>query len=335
MNDSPGTDEVGEQSDAAPLADPDAVEEALLGRRTFTRAQVADKAGVPQERAEELWAHMGFAHAAEDDVAFTKQDVKALRRAHELIQLGVLDDDSRAALVRTWGRSFARLAEWQVDLLAGLAADDDDPEGKLSDLMAVAVPSVEQLQAYVWRRHLAGAANRLLAEQDVGATTQAVCFVDIVGYSSQSRELSDAELVEWIEHFESTLTQLVVEHRGRVIKTIGDEVLFVTDDPADAAEVALTATALGEDADDPFPRVRAGFAYGEVVARLGDVFGPTVNVAARLTSVARPGAVLADRRAMEELSEPEDSAIRFRRLMRRPVKGYKRLEPWLVRRTAD
>jgi adenylate cyclase len=175
-----------------------------------------------------------------------------------------------------------------------------------------------------------------------------------------------------VEYFENEMTRTVVDLGGRVIKTIGDEVLFAADDPVAAAEVTLIVTERGEDDDDEFPRVRGGVAYGDVVSRLGDVYGPTVNIAARLTSVARPGSVLVDRGAYEVLSGPiaEDSVdttelpsaeetqlskildraadelerispytqageYRFRRLPRKSVKGYSRLEPWLLRRSKD
>ena len=105
------------------------------------------------------------------------------------------------------------------------------------------LPNVEELQAYIWRRHLASAANRLLGEAGSTASaprsTMAVGFVDIVGYTSQSKNLTDAELVDWVEYFEDEMTRAVVELGGRVIKTIGDEILFVADDPRAAAEVAL------------------------------------------------------------------------------------------------
>ena len=105
-----------------------------------------------------------------------------------------------------------------------------------------------------------------------------------------------------------------------MIKTIGDEILFVADDPRAAAEVALQVTERGADEDDQFPQVRAGIAYGDVVSRLGDVFGPTVNIASRLTSVARPGTVLVDRGMHEVLSGPiaEDAPDRSCPLDRRP-----------------
>jgi adenylate cyclase len=366
---------VSERRPADPVED---LQRALLGSEpSLTRGEVAERAGVPLEIAEELWQQLGFPRTSDDDVAFTEADLEALVRTNDLISLGVLTPDSQAALVRTWGRSFARLAEWQVSLLAGIATEEPDPEGKLSELMGDVLPNVEQLQSYIWRRHLAGAANRLLGTaslDDVGATaTLAVAFVDIVGYTGQSKNLTDRELVDWVEHFEDEMTRLVVALGGRVIKTIGDEVLFVADDPRAAAEATLRAAELGADDEQRFPQVRAGIAYGDVVSRLGDVFGPTVNIASRLTSLARPGTVLVDRGAFEALSGPlaEDSTetteltaaepapalgrildraadelaelspyseaggFRFRRMPRRSVKGYSRLEPFVLRRAKE
>lgn len=353
------------------------VEAALLGAQpTLTRVEVAARAGVPLELAQELWQQLGFPHTDDDDVAFTEADVQALQQTSALFSLGILTPDSSSALVRTWGRSFARLAEWQVGLLTGIAVEGPDPEQRLGELMEQVLPGVGELQDYVWRRHLASAASRLMTTASldgVGSTsTLAVGFVDIVGYTGRSKNLTEHELVEWVDHFEDELTRTVVEHGGRVIKTIGDEVLFVTDDPRGAAEVALGVTARGADDEDPFPPVRAGVAYGEVVSRLGDVFGPTVNIAARLTSIARPGTVLIDRgahdylsgpaveddtmtvelpvqeapalsklidRAADELSEispySEAGGYRFRRMPRRSVKGYSRLEPFVLRRARE
>lgn len=335
----------------------DRVEELLLGHAPhLTRREVSARAGVPLELARELWRLLGFAETADDDVAFTEADVEALRLSAELTGLGILGDDSQAALVRTWGRSFARLAEWQTTLLARVAAEhaelagetgqaDVDPVEALAALTAEVLPRVEQLQAYAWKRHLAGASSRLLALSgqpgEAGrpgepVLVQAVCFVDIVGFTSRSKSLREAELVAWIEEFEHISSSIVVEHGGRVIKNIGDEVLLVADDVATAAEIALEMTRRGDDPDDAFPAVRAGIAHGDVVLRLGDVLGPTVNIAARLTSLARPGTVLVDDSAHEHLAalqaEREQASYTFRRPQRASVKGYSRLQPWVLRR---
>ncbi|WP_426243183.1 adenylate/guanylate cyclase domain-containing protein [Nocardioides sp. LHG3406-4] len=320
----------------------DVVEAFLLGERPhLTRQEVADRAGVGLEVAMQLWRLLGFPHAADDDPAFTESDVTALRTTDELMRLGVIDEESQAALVRTWGRSFARLAEWQTALLAGIAVEGDDPGERLAELTTGVLPRVETLQTYVWRRHLASATHRMLETSSGTETTMAVGFVDIVGYTARSRSLDERELITWIEHFEQEATVAVVDHGGRVIKTIGDEILYVADDPDAAVEIALTLTARGDDEADAFPVVRAGVAHGEVLSRLGDVYGPTVNIASRLTSVARPGSVVVDRGVYAALSGQEDdpetdhaesAAYRFRRLGRASVKGYSRLQPWRVRR---
>ena len=107
----------------------EAVEVLLLGGApALTRVEVAERAEVPIDVAERLWHSLGFPRADDDEVVFTEADLRALKQTMRLIDAGILDEDSQAAMVRTWGRSFARLAEWQTSLLAGLAVAADDPE---------------------------------------------------------------------------------------------------------------------------------------------------------------------------------------------------------------
>ncbi|MCH1865589.1 adenylate/guanylate cyclase domain-containing protein [Nocardioides sp. CFH 31398] len=328
---------------------PQDVEALLLGGPpSLTREQVAEQAGVPLELATELWRRLGFAQVDDDAVAFTDRDVEALRLARELVELGVLGEDSQTALVRTWGRSFARLAEWQTALLAHVAstdgADGDDPAARLARLTDEVLPRVETLQNYIWRRHLASASSELReVATDTGDDTAplSVVFVDIVGYTATSKRLDSAGLVRWVEAFEDEVATAVADHAdagARVIKGIGDEVLLVADDPAAAGAIALGLVERGEDADDDFPRVRAGLAHGPVVQRLGDVFGQTVNLAARVTSAARPGTVLVDQGAHDVLcgdhgDSPAAREGRFalRRVRRASVKDYSGLRVWALR----
>ena len=324
----------------------------LLGEApSLTRVEVAEQAGVPLEIAHELWRLLGFPTQTDEAIAFTPADVQALKYTNDLIELGILSADRQAALVRTWGRSFARLADWQTNLLTTVALESGaDPAETLAQMTEQVLPRVDALQSYVWRRHLVSAANRMLAVDSPGSEViqLAVVFVDIVGYTSRSRTLSEQELVEWLEYFEGETLGLAVDRGARIIKNIGDEVLLVTDDVTAAADIALEMTRRGSDEDDRFPNVRAGIAYGPVVNRLGDVFGPTVNIAARLTSVARPGSVVIDRGAYEALSgrtddddehdapaAGDDSAYSFRRLRRVSVKGYSRLHAWAIRPTTE
>ena len=312
----------------------------LGGEPTLTRVQVAERAGVPLDLAVTLWHQLGFPHHADDDVAFAESDVEALRLAADLVRIGILPPESQAALVRTLGRSYARLAEWQTTLLAGVAVEGGDPAEGLTTLAADVLPRVEALQTYVWRRHLASAAQHLLEDASALTSTEtelSVCFVDIVGYTTRSRSLDGAELVEWVDRFEHDTTALVVDHGGQVIKTIGDAVLFTATDPAAAVSVALALTARGADDADPFPAVRAGVAHGAVVRRLGDVFGSTVNAASRLTSAARPGSVLVDAGVHAALATDDEveggagATWRWRRVRRVPAKGFTNLEAWRVR----
>ncbi|MBM7366683.1 adenylate/guanylate cyclase domain-containing protein [Gordonia hydrophobica] len=339
MTDDDDTDELPTREISAELSR--GLEDLLLGQApTLTRSDVIEQSGVDDAVAVALWHLLGFPNVADDAVAFTPMDVEALRQSDELIRLGVVSAESQAALVRTLARSFARLAEWQTRLLAEIRVRNDATDAEHLALVAAALPNIEAFQNYVWRRHLASAAASLMTSEASAAEGDrtAIGFVDIVGYTSQSKKLDQRELIDWIESFEAAVTGVVVDHGGQVIKTIGDEALFVTAEARDAAEIALLLTARGQDPDDDFPAVRAGIAYGNVVPRLGDVFGPTVNIASRLTSVARPGTVVADRGVHDLLCRdhaPEGvraDDLTLRRIPHVSVKGYGKFDCWVVRR---
>ena len=148
----------------------------------------------------------------------------------------------------------------------------------------------------------------------------------------QSRSLSRSELTHLIDEFESRALEIVSEHGGRIIKTIGDEILFVADDAAGIARIGLELIEEPERKDD-FPELRVGLAWGPALSRLGDVLGPVVNIASRLTSTSRPGRVLVDKALADELDG--DDAFKLRRLRRTSVRGYRRLEPWALQRATD
>lgn len=327
--------------DEQPAFDPAVVIEAitalLLGEAPhLDRAGVAEQSGVDPEVARARWRALGFPEADDGDVAFTQADVDALRLTQELIELGVIESDTEQAFIRTIGRSFARLAEWQVrGLLGSLVAPDDDgfSTDQLSMLEQV-VPLGERVQSYVWRRHLVNAASRLLltGTDDPEGAPMTVGFADIVGFTTRSRSMTRTELAAMVDRFEEVTTGLITDHHGHVVKTIGDEVLFVVDDTKEAALLALE---LLDDhvADESFPQVRIGMAHGNVLNRMGDVFGPVVNVASRLTSVARPGSAVVDRELAATLKDDDD--LRLRRVRRTSVKGYEHLEPWSLKRPKE
>lgn len=324
----------GDRDDSDPQALYESIERAILGSpRSYTRRQAAEMAGVPMERAIALWRSLGFPGADDDDYLFLDADVEALRMVSWLVEVGFIDPSFEHTLARSMGLSFSRLAEWEVAEIATAALNGtrlNEPFG-FEELISSLMPVVEDLQNYVWRRHLANAVGRTLL-QPGGAergSSMAVGFADIVGFTRRSRGLSTQQLAHLVEVFEDTAVNVVSENHGRIIKTLGDEVLFVADTPTDLARIALDLID-GHQFDEDFPDVRVGAAYGEVLTRMGDVFGPVVNVAARLTSLARPRRILVDRALAEALLG--DREFRVRRGRTVAVKGYSRLETFTLKR---
>jgi len=312
-----------------------AVTALLLGEQPhLDRAEVAKLSGVSEDLARERWRSLGFPEVDDGVIAFTSADVEALKMTQKLVDMGYFKSGTEQAFIRTTGRTFARLAEWQsratLDSIIDISGGAEPSLELLDELTQLG----GDVQSYIWRRHLSTAVGRLLLTDstDAEATPMCVGFADIVGYTALSRKMSTEELEAMVERFEQVTTELLADHRGRVVKTIGDEVLFIVDEPKDAALMALELLERHL-ADEDFPEVRIGMAYGNVLNRLGDVFGPVVNVASRLTSIARPGRAVLDRAMAESLRD--DPALRIRRKRRTSVKGYEHLEPWSLKRPRD
>ena len=250
---------------------------------------------------------MGFAEVAPGEQAFTDRDVEALQTVVALRDSGIIDQDTLLVLARSMGQGMAALTEAQVDVFRDLA-----------DGMTVE-------QATASAGHAAAAATK------DGHPVKAVGFVDLVDFTKSSQRWTASTLERMLERFEAETALRVTDYGGRVVKTLGDAVLYVTDDAGTAVEVALeTVEAHNEDAE--LPDVRAGVALGPVLVRLGDVFGQPVNVASRLTDQARPRTVLVDNTLAQVLDA--DPAFETRRLRRRSVRGYRSLTPHVLRRSA-
>ncbi|MEU3273033.1 adenylate/guanylate cyclase domain-containing protein [Saccharomonospora sp. NPDC006951] len=315
---------------------PQRLERILLGgERKYTRLQVAERAGVPEERSKQLWMALGFAGVPDDQVVFTDADVEAMRVTDRLVASGLVDKQLETAVARTIGLHLSRLAEWQAELLGSLLEENPElaaDERQVGELVARLLPELEQVQNFVWRRHLAAYAPGAVASADegpAGPDAEVVGFVDMVGYTRLTRRADETELSAVLDRFEAMATEVIAERRGRVVKMIGDEVLFVADAPVAAAEIALTL-AERADADETLPSVRAGLAAGKVLSRFGDVYGSVVNLASRLTAVARPGTILVDRELARRLHGESGYELRTRRAV--TVRGYNRLRPSALRR---
>lgn len=325
----------------------DELERRLLGaERRLRRREVSGEVEVSLRSARRFWRALGFPNVDDAVVAFTEGDVAALRTVVGLVRDGSLDDATALGMTRAMGRSADRLASWQVQLLAeALAEPDADRAPDAATALAVGerladvADRLEPLLVYAWRRHLASAVARMVADGAIEAAAEegsepvlsrSVGFADLVAFTRVVRRLSERELAVLVQQFEAVTSDIVTAHGGRVVKTVGDEVLFVTASVESAGGIALDiAETL---ADDPLlPDVRVGMATGPVVARLGDVFGTTVNRASRLTGLAAPGVVLVDEATAARL----DAASGFEVAPQPPrtLRGLGTVTPSLLRRS--
>ena len=155
----------------------------------------------------------------------------------------------------------------------------------------------------------------------------AIGFADLTGSTRLAGSLSFAELGDAISEFEDIVADAVGRGRGRLVKLIGDEVMFAVSDPAAACRIALDITrAVGE--RSALPQVRAGIGHGRVLVRYGDCFGPVVNRASRLLDVAEPGTVVVDDDVVRAIGP--DAGLRFESLGERLLRGI--AEPVTVTR---
>ncbi|MFC3997040.1 adenylate/guanylate cyclase domain-containing protein [Nocardiopsis sediminis] len=323
--------------------DPKEIEAVLLGGEArYSRDEAVRLAGASPEFSDRVWRALGFA-TREDGPAFTDSDVEALRIATELLKNGVVDEEAAIRLARAMGQTMARLAEWQTSILSTLSyPPDQGPEetgvGPLVGLAQDLLPDVERLLVHIWRRQLAASAARRLAfmesSEDAAPTyfPLAVGFADLVSFTTLSRELDEVELAEVVEGFESTATDIVASGGGRVVKTLGDEILYVANTARQAAEIALQL-ADGVKTHIEVPDVRVGLAYGPVLALLGDVFGTTVNRSSRLTSFARPGTILIDDALAGQLRD--EASLQVVAVRPRHAHGLGQIQPYALRRSFE
>jgi adenylate cyclase len=316
-----------------------ALERAILGEDVaFNAVEVAETTGASIEQTQRLWRALGFPDRG-GERAFTQADVEAVSTLLTLVADGSIDFDMAVNLTRAVGQTMARLADWQVGTLLQRVQEreaGDDATGSRATAALQLVEALngpfEELLLYVWRRHLAAAVGRVEAlgasEEDLHTSQVTVGFADIVSFTALTNRLDHDRIGDLVEIFESRCADVVAACHGRVIKSIGDAVLFVNEDPIRAYDTAEgIITVVGR--DPRMPDVRIGLSTGMVVMRLGDVFGRPVNLASRLTAVARRNRIIVDQATADVL--PADQ-FETRSLPERPVRGFGVVQPVAVRR---
>jgi adenylate cyclase len=310
--------------------------EALLGTPAFTAPEVAREVGVELAQARRLWSALGFPPVGDDERLFTRSDVEVVRAVRALVELGTASLDDVVRLTRVLGQSLARVADAQVTVAAERlegqvpeAAADEMAVAALAGRIEGLAPSLEQILGYVWRRHFLAALRRRAARPSAADATLTVGFADLVGFTAMSQALDSHELADMVDRFEALAYKHIPERGGRVVKMIGDEVMFAVDDGAFAADIAV-ALVEAYARDPALPGVRIGLATGPTLSWEGDLYGPTVNLASRAVNVARPNTVLVSDELGTQLKD--DPRFDLRRLRAVRLQGIGRVQLWVLRR---
>jgi len=288
----------------------------------WTLAEVADRLGTSPEWLVAIRRAIGLPKVGADERAYTEGDL-AMLRAFETAS-SLFSRDELTHLSRVMGSAMRRIADaagemFLLDVEAPMVRRGrTELELARSSLTATQLAGAAiEVFGPLFRAHLEESTrtSRLArrASHAVETVPLAIGFVDLSGYTSQAERLAPSALLELVLAFEACASDVVTDHGGRVVKLIGDEVMFTVLDAPAACSVALELLT----AMEPWGRPRGGLAYGSVVAHGGDVYGETVNRASRMADTAIPGEVLVDASVVEHAG-----AHRFEPAGRRQLKGF-------------
>jgi adenylate cyclase len=292
----------------------------------YSTREVSERAGVPAEFVMALRRANGLPVPDVDAVVCSEADVAGAILARQFLEAGV-SEEQQLAVVRVLGRGLAQAAEVMRATVLELALEPGASEAELARRIASQIegfmpmvgPMLEQM-ARLHLRHMVRTEAISAAERADGALPGArdvtVAFADLVGFTRLGEEVDAGELGRVAER----LVGLTVEHlRGdvRLVKTIGDAAMLVSPDASALLQVALDLVDAADAAGDDFPQLRIGLASGAALSRAGDWYGRPVNIASRITTIARPGSVLATR----EVRDAGGNAYRWSSAGARSLKG--------------
>jgi adenylate cyclase len=292
------------------------VEELLPeAERRLSLDDVARRTGLEPELIERLMALLGTPTALEGTL--TDPDAEAAEQIGRVLAAG-LPLVAVLQLVRVYARALRNIAEAEVRLFHLFVHEPLIREGvgaleiseEMRDLAADVLPLTSPLMEYIHRRYL-----RFYIEQDVvghmetalgdawrepGRVTMALCFIDLAGYTRYTEEEGDEEALDLVERFVETV-ESTLPTEATIVKTIGDEVMIVSPEPATLTEWAVGFLGLFQDRPQP----RAGLHYGDTVYRDGDYFGGEVNLTHRVVARALGGEVMVTRPVVDSIAESD------------------------------
>jgi class 3 adenylate cyclase len=269
------------------------------GRDEFSLRQVAEQTGSDLETISRIWRALGFVEAEPDDRVASAADIETMRTVVQLAELIGLS--SALGVCRVLASSMARFSDaiasavrGNVPALALESAGSEVATARAFGGVAQFVPATGRVLDAVFRHHLE-AARMNWERSDSGDLIESngvrvgVGFADLSGFTGLTENLSMTELTSLLTVFEEVAEDIVRAQGGRVVKYIGDAVMFVTSDAPSAVRVARGLVGA---ADVRGMLARAGVSAGAVLSLEGDFFGPVVNLAARLAAMAEPGEIL-------------------------------------------
>ena len=289
-----------------------AADRVILGTERYTAAEVSELTGVEEEFLVRVRRAMGLPIPDPHEPVYTGAEVESARMIHIGREAGI-DDEDLLELLRILGRGLGQAAESLRALPLKLVLEPGMSETELAQEYALVAeqlyPLVNPLVENILALHLRHATQSTVVSTMErqggllpGSRQVAICFADLVGFTRLGEEVPPNELGRLAARLEALATD-VVEAPVRLVKTIGDAAMLASPEPEPllAAGLQLIEAADGEGED--FPQLRAGGAWGPALLRAGDWFGRPVNLASRITAVARPGSLLCDRGLREAAGE--------------------------------
>lgn len=299
------------------------------GTRRWSTADASRETGLEAALLERFWRALGL---PDPDGTLSDEDLEALRMVAAYRAL--VGDDAALGLARVLGGAISRIAEAGSSAIRSgfsqvaltVSGSEVATARAYADITAL-VPGVVRLMDSAYRHHLDVARKHFEAVEGdtVGLTVRCgVAFADLSGFTTMSGQLELAELSTLLVGFEEHASDVVHSGGGRVVKFLGDAVMFVSSDPVRLVAIARDLV-LHPAAVEVGVVVRAGCAFGEVLAQDGDYFGTPVNLAARLADSAEPGEVLVDEACAKRLGTSQslgDGEPRVLRGFADPVPAY-------------
>lgn len=309
------------------------VERAIAGDGPrYTAREIAELSGVELGLLQRFRAALGVPYGDPDERAATQADLEAAERTKAILDAG-LPVEGLLQTARTVGMGTARIAQANRELTLRSMTGPGDTERDVANRFAAAaeqlLPLFDQTLVYAFevnlleqvRRDVLGAAD--LAAGEIGGVVElTVCFADVVEFTSLGEEIAPEELGMVAGRLEEMAAE-VAEAPVRLVKTIGDAAMLVSAEAKPLVDAALDLIATAEAEGDQFPLLRAGLATGPTLPQSGDFYGRSVNLASRITGIARPGAVLVDTETREAAGE----GFHYSRAGERHLKGIEGRTP--------